>query len=298
MGVEGHVADLPFDTRLRFLAEEMAALGELIARDGVDLSDPTPAYGWRAIDALTHLAFLDRLFLLALRDPDGFAAGVAAFQNAVRSLGQAARDTKTLFRAMADHARSALGGPGPDALAGLWADGGRALIAAVATVPPDRKITWLGQSMTIARLVSARHMESWAYGQDIFDGLGAWRDEGDRIIQVADFCVRTFRFSFVNRGLAAPPRPTVRLTAPSGAIWEWRGDSADRVEGSAVDFALVATQRRHVEDTALCVEGEVAARWMRISQCIGGPVLDGPAPGERRRVETPAKAGDRPAGRG
>jgi uncharacterized protein (TIGR03084 family) len=93
--------------------------------------------------------------------------------------------------------------------------------------------------------------------------------------------VRTFRFSFANRGLPVPEaRPRIVLAAPSGARWRWEGD-AGAVEGAAEDFCLVTTQRRHVDDTGLVVTGPVAERWMAVAQCIAGPALPGPAPGER-----------------
>lgn len=274
--------ELSLETCVGFLAEEMAVFGQLVAqRDGEELAKPTPAYGWRVIDVLTHLTFLDRLFILALHDPERYAAAVAAFKEGIQSLGDAARHPETLFRATAENGRSALGHPGMDEVPGLWAEGSRALVAALANVSSDRRIAWFGRPMAVARVVSARHMELWAYGQDVYDSFGASREEGDRVIQVADFGARAFRFSYANRGLAAPPRPAIALTTPSGTIWEWEGDAANRIEGAAADFALVVTQRRHVEDTALRVDGATAAEWMRISQCIIGPVLEGPAPGER-----------------
>jgi uncharacterized protein (TIGR03084 family) len=100
---------------------------------------------------------------------------------------------------------------------------------------------------------------------------------------VADFAVRTCRFSFANRGLPEPdPLPSVRLTAPSGEVWDWNApDGPDRVEGPAADFCLVATQRRHLDDTDLVATGPGARAWMEIAQCIAGPPVSGPGPGER-----------------
>jgi hypothetical protein len=50
------------------------------------------------------------------------------------------------------------------------------------------------------------------------------------------------------------------------------------VIADAVDLCLVVTRRRHVEDTGLGETGRrCTARWMRITQCIAGPLLDGSA---------------------
>jgi hypothetical protein len=50
------------------------------------------------------------------------------------------------------------------------------------------------------------------------------------------------------------------------------------VRGPAEDFCLVVTQRRHVDDTALRVAGDVARDWLEKAQAFAGPPTDGPAP--------------------
>jgi uncharacterized protein (TIGR03084 family) len=137
--------------------------------------------------------------------------------------------------------------------------------------------------MRATSLLNARQMEVWAYGQDVFDLWRAPRANADRLKAVAEFAVRTFSFSFANRGLDVPTeRPFLDLIAPSGARWTWNAPEANsRIQGQAVDFCLVATQRRNVTDTDLRVEGEAAHTWMRIAQCIAGEPHDGPRPGER-----------------
>jgi uncharacterized protein (TIGR03084 family) len=73
----------------------------------------------------------------------------------------------------------------------------------------------------------------------------------------------------------------VELDAPDGEQWTWGPpDSANSVRGPAVDFCLVATQRRHVDDTKLAVVGPVATRWMSIAQAFAGPPGAGRRPGQ------------------
>ena len=71
------------------------------------------------------------------------------------------------------------------------------------------------------------------------------------------------------------------LRGPSGQQWEWDAALAppDVVEGTALDFCLVVTQRRHVSDTDLRVVGDGAQRWMAIAQAFAG----GPGPGRAPR---------------
>ena len=70
----------------------------------------------------------------------------------------------------------------------------------------------------------------------------------------------------------------VELTPPAGAggPWTWGpADAADVVRGPALDFCLVLTQRRHVDDTSLVATGPLAEEWLRIGQAFAGPPGDG-----------------------
>jgi uncharacterized protein (TIGR03084 family) len=128
-------------------------------------------------------------------------------------------------------------------------------------------------------------METWAHGQAIYDLLGQERSVGDRIKNVAVIGINTFGWTFTNRGLPVPEkRPSVRLTAPSGATWEWnQPDEGNVIEGSAVEFCQVVTQTRNIADTSLKVMGESASAWMSIAQCFAGPPENPPPPGTRYR---------------
>jgi uncharacterized protein (TIGR03084 family) len=139
--------------------------------------------------------------------------------------------------------------------------------------------------MSVRSSITARLMETWAHGQEIYDALGVERVDTDRIRSIADLGVRTYRWTFANRGLAAPGEPPhVRLRAPSGAAWTWNEPSeTSLVEGDAGEFCQVVTQVRALADTRLRVVGDVATRWMAIAQCFAGPVSDPPAPGTRFR---------------
>ena len=70
----------------------------------------------------------------------------------------------------------------------------------------------------------------------------------------------------------------MELTAPSGEMWSWNDDAADgAIRGPAEDFCLVVTQRRHVDDTALETDGDLARDWMLKARAFAGDPTDGPA---------------------
>jgi uncharacterized protein (TIGR03084 family) len=138
--------------------------------------------------------------------------------------------------------------------------------------------------MGVRMFTTARQMETWAHGQAIYDLMGVTRAPADRLRNIAEIGVRTYGWTFANRGRSIPgPAPYVRLTAPSGAIWEWNERAPDNtVEGDALPFCQVATQTRNIADTDLRVTGDGARLWMSLAQCFAGPPEDPPPPGTRR----------------
>jgi len=150
-------------------------------------------------------------------------------------------------------------------------------------VDPQTRVKWAGPDMSVRSSITARLMETWAHGLAIYDALGVERIDTDRIRNIAVLGVNTFGWTFRNRRLEVPAQmPYVRLTAPSGALWDWGEVSeSERIEGSATEFCQVVTQTRNVADTALRVTGDTASEWMRIAQCFAGPPEHSPPPGTR-----------------
>ena len=142
----------------------------------------------------------------------------------------------------------------------------------------------VGPPMSARSFATARLMETWAHGQDVWDVVRRRRPPTPRLKHIAHLGATTFKWTFVNRGLAVPGvAPFIELAAPGGATWCWNEVSAEHfVRGSAEDFCLLVTQRRHLDDTGLhCSEG-MAREWLLIAQCFAGPPADGPAAGVRR----------------
>jgi uncharacterized protein (TIGR03084 family) len=93
--------------------------------------------------------------------------------------------------------------------------------------------------------------------------------------------VRTRAFSFRNRGLDPPADdPRVELALPGGDLLAaGPEDAAQRVTGSAYDFALLVTQRVHRSQTDLVATGADASSWLDVAQAFAGP----PGPGRGPR---------------
>ena len=235
---------------------------------------PTQFKNWTLNDIIAHLYFADYAADLAVRDDAAFLAFLDERIAAAR-----AGATNLAFQ------RDLVAGREGRALLELWRGLSLALATRFAGEDPKRRLKWFGPDMSVRSSATARLMETWAHGQAIYDLLGVERVDTDRIKNVAVIGMNTFGWTFINRKLDVPEMmPYVRLTAPSGAIWEWHEPSdAERIEGPAADFCQVVTQTRNIADTNLAVTGDVATQWMAIAQCFAGPPEDPPAPGTRFR---------------
>jgi uncharacterized protein (TIGR03084 family) len=255
-----------------FLAE-CEALDALVSTlNDADFERPTVFYGWTVRDEIMHLYFLDLVATASIEDEERLISWIAEIR---------AHQAKGFE--ISHYMRQTYGKLDREALLTQWRKAYRHLAALFAAGDAERRIKWFGPDMSVRAMANARQMEVWAHGQDVFDLFGVVRTEHDRVRGICDLGVRTYGWTFRNRKLDPPaPAPRVTLTGPSGAVWRWN-ESSDNgaVEGPAVDFAAVVTQRRHVDDTSLEVTGEAARAWMEMAQCFAGPPSDGPAPGAR-----------------
>lgn len=240
---------------------------------------PVPAEGWDIATTIVHLAWTDEcaiaagtdksawdaLVLQAIGNPDGFV------------------DEEAFAGAKA---------PAPEILA-RWRTSRPALAQMLREYPEGERIPWYGPPMSPASMGTARFMETWAHALDVYDALGVTREPTDRIRHVAHIGVRTRDFAFGVHGLEPPAEPfRVVLKAPSGALWEWGPvDAAQTVIGSAYDFCLRVTQRRHRDDLDLVATGPDADRWLDIAQAFAGPSGAG-----RERTDGEPSGGERTGG--
>ncbi|WP_329454294.1 TIGR03084 family metal-binding protein [Streptomyces sp. NBC_01497] len=251
-------------TDLTAETEDLRAL--LVPLGEEDWQRPTPSPGWTILDQVTHLAHYDREAVRAVLEPDDFTAEK-------RRIGFVDPDV---------HAARHRDLGGAQALA-WFAETRARLLSVYLGLDPKRRVPWFGPSLSAASALTARIMETWAHGQDIADALGVTRTPTARLRHVAHIGVATRPYSYLVHGKQDPEAPVrVRLTAPDGDEWSWGPEDAlDRVEGTALDFCLVVTQRRHPDDTGLRTTGPGAAEWLTLAQAFGGPAGMGRPPRER-----------------
>lgn len=227
-----------------------------------DWARATPFKNWTVNHVVQHLHGSDKMAVLALKDADAFQAALG--------------DPKTLTANMNPTEENVT-------LLETWWSYFSEMCDLLSASDPKRRVPWFGPDMGVKMFTTARQMETWSHGQDIFDMFGRIRINTDRLKNIAVIGVRTYGWTFANRGQEAPgPAPYVRLTGPQGDIWEFNDPSEDnRVEGDAVEFCHVVTQGRSIDDVNLTVIGDPATQWMAVAQCFAGPPENPPVKGSR-----------------
>lgn len=256
--------------------EETEALAAVLAdlpEDG--WTRPTQFKGWTIEDVLNHLHFWNIGADLSLRDPEAFRA-LAAEVTAARGSGP--------IRAIEPTLRPDMKGR---ALYDAWLAYAREMTPRWREADPKTRLDWMGPGMSARSSITARQMETWAHGHEVFDLLGRPRQEADRIRNIVVLGVNTYGWSFQVRGETPPgPAPELRLEAPSGEIWTFNAapdgrSSGGLIEGPAVGFAQAVTQTRAPADTGLRWQGPAAEAWMERAQCFAGQPSPPPAAGSR-----------------
>ncbi|WP_170464750.1 TIGR03084 family metal-binding protein [Ruegeria arenilitoris] len=252
-----------------FLDESEALYAILANVTGDQWETATQFKGWTLNDVLVHLHYWNQMADLSLQDPEAFTARIGALFTKAKAEGlrKAENEAITLRR---------------DELRDEW----RALYTEIgsrwADLDPKHRVKWAGPDMSVRSSITARQMETWAHGQEVFDILGVERVEQDRIKNVVILGVNTFGWAYQVNGKSIPDAmPHLELTAPSGAVWEFGEPGDNRITGSAVEFAQVSAQTRNIADTSLRVEGPIATEWMSIAQCFAGGRETPPEPGSR-----------------
>lgn len=222
----------------------------------------TPALGWTIRDQVAHLDWTEQMLLLAISDQQQFDL-----------TRQTLMDSGEGFVDRAAH-QAAL--QAPAALKRSWMDTQVALSRSFANLEEGQRVHWFGPSMSVSTALSARIMELFAHGQDIRDALGIAPVGSIRLRHIAHLAITARDFAFTTNALPVPARQ-FRIELEYGdQRWTWGPEeSTERVVGQALDFALLATRRRHRVDCAVQAHGEQASRWLEIIQSYAGS----PGPG-------------------
>lgn len=255
-----------------FLGESEALFGLVENLADADFERATEFKGWTLNNVIRHLHVWNYAADLSLTDGDAFAAFYAEVGSNVSG---GLRDFEARWL-------DGLSGP---ALVETWQRFAAEMAGRFGAADPSMRVRWAGPDMSVRSSITARLMETWAHGQEVFDELGVVRLNTDRIRNIVVLGINTYGWTYAVREQSAPaPVPHLVLNAPSGEVWLFNEPSdSERIEGPAEAFCQVVTQVRNIADTTLNVTGANAKDWMSKAQCFAGPAETPPAPGARRQ---------------
>ncbi len=259
-GMDDKMVAICADLEAEYL--ELAAVVAPLEETAWDM--PTPAEGWAIRDQIAHLAFFDDKAVEAHLDPEAFAAELA---------GIAGSTDMDDYVAIATDRAAAMQGT---EILEWWTGANERLRRVYSALDAGTRVLWYGQPMGARSKVTARIMETWAHGQDVRDALGIEEVPVGRLRHVCHIGVAARPYAFRIRGLPVPDIPPYVELTLGDETWTWGDpDSPESLRGSALGFALVATQRRHRVDTDLVATGSGADEWLDVAQAFAGP----PGPG-------------------
>ena len=182
---------------------------------------PTPARLWDVRDTISHLADVDEMAIDTIADGPHALNAIAA---------RAASDDDVTYQGVMRGRRLA----GADVLA--WWERTSAARAGRARRSWIRTRGSAGASgCAPATLVTARMMETWAHGLDVYAARHTEPVDTDRLAHVAWLSTRALPYAYTVARREPPPEPLrVELTLPSGAPWTFGPEDAPaRITGPA-----------------------------------------------------------------
>jgi uncharacterized protein (TIGR03084 family) len=251
------------------LRQQETELDELVGPLGPqDWDTASAAPGWTVKDQVFHISYFNHVAADVIISSEGFRTalpGILADPD----------------RYMNEHLAPGRAQAPAEVLDG-WRRSRAKMLEAFGSADPRARHPWFGPDMSTTSFATARLMEIFAHGQDIADGLHRPLNNNAGLSHIAHLGVITRSFSYLTRGLPAPCTPVrVVLSLPDTTTREWGpADAPDVICGSARDFCLVVTQRRHPSDTSLEITGPDATEWMGLAQAFAGKPGGGRRPGQ------------------
>ena len=240
-----------------------------------DYEMPTQFKGWTFNNVIGHLHVWNYAADISLKDGDEWKNFANSALQALGNGSSMNEFEQTITKGI----------QGPELLS-MWKEYYTDMTERFAVADPKKRVKWMGPDMSVRSSISARHMETWAHAQELYDSLGLDRINEDRIKNIVIIGNNTFKWCFTVHKKTLPSiRPYLKLISPSGEIWEYNEFSEEhKIEGLAEEFCQVVTQVRNIQDVNLKLTGSIAEEWMSVAQCFAGGAEQPPKPGTRKKI--------------
>lgn len=253
---------------MKEILEDLRAEQDNLAEFLLKLTDsqwdlPSPAQGWTLRDCVSHIAHIDEV-------------AVQILQGDLSPLEEAKRVLMGFNEIGVSRGRSM----SAQQILDWWEKARREMLEQLFGLDTKSRIPWFAMPMSAKAFATARLMETWAHGLDIFDAVGQAPKDTDRLRHVALLACLARPWAYQINGLQPPSIALrVELILPSGKLWSYGPEDAPEViRGSASEFCRVAVRRLHYKDTNLKAQGQEAQRFLEIAQTYAGLPGSGRSP--------------------
>jgi len=243
-----NLGSVAMDPILEALADQHSETASLVHGLTVDdANSATRCTGWSVTDVLLHLSQSDELAVASLLGALGDATiGSATGWDQGRSVDEQVATMVTGDR----------GAPFADVL-DRWTGNASRLREELAAIDLSVRVQWVAGELSARTLATTRLAETWIHSGDIADALGVELMPTDRLKLIARLAWRTLPYAFSSTGQTLSGPVELRLSGPSGELWEFTPDGppATIISGSAYELCEVAARRLDPADTDLVSEG-------------------------------------------
>ena len=139
-----------------FLAECEALSAVLDPLDGDDFARPTQFKGWRIEDVFVHLYFWNLQADQSIFRPDEFSKTIVDILPDIQKRGMRPVENEHITLRGAT-------------LVETWRDHYRDFCARLDGIDPKMRVKWAGPDMSVRSSITARQMETWAHGHEVFE---------------------------------------------------------------------------------------------------------------------------------
>ena len=150
-----------------------------------DYEMPTQFKGWTFNNVIGHLHVWNYAADISLKDGDEWKNFANSALQALGNGSSMNEFEQTITKGI----------QGPELLS-MWKEYYTEMTERFAVADPKKRVKWMGPDMSVRSSISARHMETWAHAQELYDSLGLDRINEDRIKNIVIIGNNTFKWCF------------------------------------------------------------------------------------------------------
>ena len=148
-----------------------------------------------------------------------------------------------------------------------WWRGARAkVVEELSRSAATDRVPWFFGDMSAKSFATARLMETWAHGIDVYYAVGEEPEETTRIRHIAWLAWKSLPHVFKEAGEEYPSEVRAEFRGPLYSKWVFGpADAANVIRGEATEWAALAVDRVDLEDTqTLTATGDLAQRALEL----------------------------------